>query len=166
MNITLLLSKIGLPANLSQDVTLIIFVAFVSFVYGMLLGRHKLMSILVNVYVSFAVISVVPEKIFKAENQKVFAFLILLVILTFVSRKIFDIAFASGGSALIWRVFVVSFLQVALVLSIVLSLIPKKEALAYVSNTAYNYLVVGWAPFFWMIIPLIAMFLLYRKSKY
>jgi len=145
---------------------LLLFVALVAFIYGMVLGKHKLMSVLVNVYVSFAVVSVIPEKIFKAENQKVLAFIVLLVILTFISRKIFDIAFASGGSALIWRVFVVSFLQVALVLSIILSLIPKKEALVYVSSNAYNYLVIGWAPLFWMVIPLIVMFLLYRKSKY
>jgi hypothetical protein len=166
MNITLLLSKIGLSSNLSQDVVLILFIALVSFIFGMVLGKHKLMSVLVNVYVSFAVIAVVPKEIFTQADQKVLAFIVLLAILTVISRKIFDISFASGGSAFMWRVFVVSFLQVALILSIVLSLIPKKEALTYVSNNAYNYLVVGWAPLFWMLIPLVCMFLLYRKSKY
>jgi len=166
MNLNLLLGKLGISTQLTQDISLIIVILLLSFIYGMLLGKHKLMSVLVNIYVSFAVVSVIPEKIFKAENQKVLAFIILLVILTFISRKIFDISFASGGSALVWRVFVVSFLQVALVLSIVLSFISKKEALVYVSANAYNYLVFGWAPFFWMIIPLVVMFLLYRKSKY
>ena len=166
MNITLLLSKIGLSSNLSQDVMLVLFVALVSFVFGMVLGKHKLMSVLVNIYVSFAVMSVVPKEMFSQTDYKVFAFLILLAVLTVLSRKIFDISFSSGGSAFMWRVFVVSFLQVALILSIVLSLVSKKEALAYVSSSAYEYLVIGWAPLFWMLIPLVCMFLLYRKNKY
>ena len=166
MNITLLLSKIGLSTSLSQDVTLVLLIALISFIFGMVLGKHKLMSVLVNIYVSFAVISVVPKEIFTQTDYKFIAFIILLAVLTVLSRKIFDISFSSGGSAFMWRVFVVSFLQIALILSIILSLVPKKEALTYVSSTAYGYMVVGWAPLFWMLIPLVCMFLLYRKNKY
>lgn len=166
MNITLLLSKIGLSTNLSQDVTLLLFVILVSFVYGMVLGKHKLMSVLVNLYVSFAVVSVIPSEIISQSDYRIYAFLGILLILTLISRRIFDVSFASGGSAFMWRIFVISFLQVALALSIILSMISKKEALQYVSNDAYTYLVVGWAPLFWMLIPLVGMFLLYRKSKY
>ena len=151
---------------MSQDVILVLFLALISFVFGMVLGKHKLMSVLVNVYVSFAVVSVVPKEIFNQADQKALAFIVLLAILTLISRKIFDISFASGGSAFMWRVFVVSFLQVVLILSIVFSMLPKKESLTYVSNNAYGYLVIGWAPLFWMLIPLVCMFLLYRKSKY
>jgi len=162
MNISLLLSKFGLSSNLSQDMTLILFVALVGFVYGMVLGKHKLMSVLVNIYVSFAVINVIPEK----TGYEIYIFLGLLLVLTILSRKVFDVYFASGGSAFMWRIFTVSFFQVILIISILLSMLPKKEALSYVSSTAYNYLVVGWAPLAWMCIPLVAMFVLHRKSRY
>jgi len=162
MNITLLLSKIGLSSNLSQDMTLILFIALISFVYGMVLGKKKLMSILVSIYIAFAIISVVPIEI----SYKAYVFLGLLVVLTLVSRKIFDIHFASGGSAFMWRIFIVSFFQVILIISVMLSMLPQADALSYVSSTAYSYLVSGWAPLTWMAIPLVAMFILHRKSRY
>jgi len=162
MNISLLLSKVGLSSSLSQDMMLIIFVALVGFIYGMVLGKHKLMSVLVNIYVAFAIINVIPEK----NDYEIYIFLGLLVALTILSRKVFDVYFASGGSAFMWRIFTVSFFQIILIISILLSMLPKQEALSYVSSTAYGYLVVGWAPLVWMCIPLIAMFILHRKSRY
>ena len=81
MNITLLLSKIGLSTSLSQDVTLVLLIALISFIFGMVLGKHKLMSVLVNIYVSFAVISVVPKEIFTQTDYKFIAFIILLAVL-------------------------------------------------------------------------------------
>jgi hypothetical protein len=47
-----------------------------------------------------------------------------------------------------------SFLQGILLLSIAFSIIPEKIVLTYISSDAYKYLVGGWAPFIWMVLPL------------
>lgn len=164
MNITLLLSKIGLSQKLSQDVMLILFIALVSFVYGMLIGRSRIMTVLVNIYIAFAVVMVIPKEMALDATTRALVFLGLAAGLTVLSKKFFDLSFSGAGSSFLWRIFSMSFLQVVLMLSIVLTIIPKKEALVYVSTSALGYLTAGWAPFVWMALPLIYMLFLYRKN--
>jgi len=164
MNITLLLSKLGLSPNLSQDVTLIFFIAFVSFIYGMVLGKYRVMNILINIYISFALIQVAPEGLLKNGQAKMIAFFILLVLLTIVSKRFYDIYFSGAGSSFLCKIFVVSFLQIILILSIIFSILPKGDALAYVSSSAYGYLVSGYFPLFWMAFPLIFLFFLCKRG--
>jgi len=164
MNITLLLSKLGLSPNLSQDVTLILFIAFLSFIYGMVLGKYRVMNILINIYISFALMQVVPKEFLKNSQIEVIVFFVLLVLLTILSKRFYDISFSGAGSSFLWRIFVVSFLQIVLVLSIIFSILPKSEVLNYVSPTAYEYLVSGYFPLFWMAFPLIFLFFLCKRG--
>jgi hypothetical protein len=164
MNVTLLLSKIGLSPNLSQDVMLVLFIALLSFIYGMVLGKYRVMNILINIYISFAIIQVVPNALIKDDQMKVVVFFVLLVLLTIVSKRFYDISFSGAGSSFLWRIFVVSFLQIVLILSIIFSILPEKEALAYVSPSAFGYLVSGYFPLFWMVFPLIFLFFLCKKG--
>lgn len=165
MNLTLILSKIGLSPKVSQDIMLILFIALASFVYGMLIGRHRLMTVLINIYVAFALIAVVPKSLLADYDTKIIAFLAVLVGLTILSKRFFDISFSGSGSAFLFRIFSMSFLQMALVLSIILAYLPAKVALEYVSKTAYGYLVLDWAMLFWMAAPLAYMFFVYNKTN-
>ena len=162
MNLNLILSKIGISTQLTQDVSLIIFVALASFVYGMLMGKHRIMGFLVNTYISYAVVSVIPKIMLGDYSSKILVFLILLILLTLLNQRFFGISFY--GSSYLWRVFSLSFLQIALLLSIIFSIMPKNEALGYISGNAYKFLVLGWAPLFWMAAPLVFLFLIYRKG--
>ncbi|MFA6973750.1 MAG: hypothetical protein WC238_03385 [Parcubacteria group bacterium] len=166
MNITLLFSNLGLSASMSQNVMLLIFVALLSFVYGMLLGKHKLMSVLINIYVAFAVVSVIPAKTFADYNQQILLFLGILVVMTILDKRFFDISLSGSGSSFLFRVFSMSFLEIILVLSIIFSYTPAKVALGYISSDAYTYLVTGWAPLVWMVAPLAYMFFIYKKINH
>jgi len=166
MNITLLFSKLGLSPQMSQNVMLIIFIALVSFVYGMLLGKHKLMTVLINIYVAFAVVSVIPKGFITDYNQKILIFLGILVVMTILDKRFFDISFSGAGSGFLFRVFSMSFLEIVLVLSIIFSFTPAKIALGYISSDAYTYLVTGWAPLIWMAAPLAYMFFIYKKINH
>jgi hypothetical protein len=163
MNLTLILSKIGLSQKLSQDIMLVLFIALVSFVYGMLIGRYRLMTVLINIYVSFAVISVVPASLLADYSSKIIAFFAVIVGLTVLNKRFFEIVLSSTGAGFLFRVFSMSFLQMTLMLSIILSYLPQKVALEYVSKTAYSYLVVDWAMLFWMVAPLAYMFFIYKR---
>lgn len=163
MNPITILSNLGVPANLMQDIMLLLFVALASFIYGTLIGRWRLMTVLINIYAAFAIITVIPADLIADYNLKLLIFFILLIGMTLLNKRFFDISFSGSGTNYMLRVFLMSFLEIALVLSIVFSLVPKKVALGYLSANAYGYLVVGWAPLVWMALPLVYMFFMYRK---
>lgn len=163
MNLTLLLSKIGLSANMSQDITLLLVVVFVSFIFGMFIGRYKLISILINIYVSCAIINAVPEKYLTDYSYKLIGFFALVIILTLFGKKLFEIHISGAGSGFLWRVFAMSFLEVVLLISITLTLIPQKIALTYVSRFSYNYLASENAHLFWLVFPLAFMVFIHKR---
>lgn len=165
MNFNLLLSKIGISYQLTQDITLLVFIVLASFAYGTFIGRYKLMTVLINIYISFAVINVIPVNLLGKDTSILLVFFVLLVGLTLASRRFFDISFSGSGTGFLWRVFSMSFLQVGLILSIAFSVIPRKVALVYISSAAHQYLASEWAKFIWMTAPLVYMFLLYRRDK-
>ncbi len=140
MNVTSIFSKVGLPVALAQDISLLLAIVFVSFVFGMFIGRFKLITILINIYVSLAILAAVPKSYLSDYTYSLGLFLILIVVLTLVSKRLFEIYISGAGSGFLWRVFAMSFLEVMLLISSVLFIMPKKVALGYVSSTAYPYL--------------------------
>ncbi|HPN96750.1 MAG TPA: hypothetical protein PLK35_03205 [Candidatus Moranbacteria bacterium] len=163
MNLSSLFSKLGLSITVTQDITLLLVLVFASFLLGMFIGRYRLITILINIYVSFAIISVVPEKYFTDYNYKMMGFLALVIVFTLLGKKLFDIYMSGSGTGFLWRVFAMSFLEIVLIISIILSIIPKKVALEYVSPSSYGYLASETALFIWMIIPLILLIFIHKR---
>ncbi|PIS12043.1 MAG: hypothetical protein COT73_00580, partial [Bdellovibrio sp. CG10_big_fil_rev_8_21_14_0_10_47_8] len=88
--------------------------------------KYKIMTVLINIYVSFALISVIPKDFVLDYNTKLILFFVLVAGLTLVSKRFFDLSISGAGSYFLLKVFLMSFLQVALVLSIVFSTVSKK----------------------------------------
>lgn len=165
MNPVALFSKLGISSNLSQDISLLFLVIFVSFVFGMFIGRYKLLTILVNIYISLAVIAAVPKGFLASYSHNLIAFFSILIILTLISKKFFEVSISGAGSGFLWRVFAMSFLEVVLLISIAVSMVPEKVALGYVSATSYKYLASDNFRFIWTIAPLVFMFFIQRRSN-
>jgi membrane protein implicated in regulation of membrane protease activity len=91
MNLSLIFSQMGLSAKTAQDVMLFIVVALVSFVFGMSIGRFKLITVLINIYVAVAILSVFPKTILPDYTYSLILFLGVIVILTVLGKKIFEI---------------------------------------------------------------------------
>jgi len=163
MDLNALLLKIGISEQLTQDVSLVLIILLASFLLGMLIGRNRIMALLISTYVSFALLSAVPEDFWSNFSYKFFTFLGILVILTLANKRFLDVYFSGTGSSFLWKIFFMSFLEIVLILSIGLSFLPAKEALGYVSTNAYGYLVLGWSKIFWMVAPLIFMFFFGRR---
>jgi hypothetical protein len=163
MDLSTLLLKIGISQQLTQDVSLVLIVLLASFLLGMLVERHRIMAVLIGTYVSFALISVIPETIWPDYKYKFFAFLAILAILALANKRFLDVYFSGTGSSFFGKIFFISFLEIILVLSIGLSFLPAKEALGYVSPNTYSYLVLGWSKIFWMVAPLVFMFFFGRR---
>ena len=163
MNLSLILSQIGLSAKTTQDVVLLLIVVLASFIFGISIGRLKLVPVLISSYISVALLSVFPKDILSDYSYSLFLFFGVIVFLTTFGRKMFEIPISGSGKSFLWRIFVMSFLEIMLLLSVALSLIPKKIALGYISTSSYDYLVSSNFAFFWMIAPLLCMFFIHKK---
>lgn len=163
MNLNLIFSQLGFSQKTIQDVMLFLVIAFISFVFGMLVGRYKLITVLINIYVAIALMSVLPAKLFSDYSYHLILFFVIIVGLTFLGKKMFEVPMFGSGKSFLWRVFAMSFLEVMLMLSAALSIMPKKEALNYISSNSYNYLVSENALIFWMLAPLVFLFIIHKK---
>lgn len=163
MNLDSIISKTGLSWNLTQDVTFLIIIIAASFVFGLFIGRYKLITILINIYVSLALLAAVPEKYLTGYNYELIFFLALVVILTLFGRQLFEIHISGSGKGFMWRVFVMSFLEIILLASIIFSILPKDKALNFVSANVYHYLASSDWRFIWMAVPLVFIFIIHKR---
>ncbi len=161
MNVDLLLSKIGISQNFVQDFTLLLVIVILTIGLAFLIGRHRLIQMLISTYVALALLSAFPEKYLSDYSFELVFFFVALVLVTISSKKIFGIYIS--GAEFMWRIFVVSFLEVVLMLSIVFTITPKKIALEYISPNAYDYLVSSEFHFLWLFLPLLFVYLIRKR---
>lgn len=162
MNLSLLFSQLGLSAQAAQDVMLFLIIVLISFIFGTFIGR-RLITVLINIYIAFALVTVFPKGLLADYTYALAVFFGIIIALTFFGKKMFDLPLSGSGKGFLWRIFVMSFLEVTLMLSIAFSLMPKKIALEYVSLNSYGYLVSDNLAFFWMFAPLLFMFIIHKK---
>ena len=165
MNLATILSKLGIATSLTQDITLLIVIALASFLFAVFIGKSKLAAVLVGSYISFALVSVVPAEYLAGNGYKFLAFLAIVVALTIWGGKMIDISIGGIGSGFMWKIFVMSFLEVIMLLSIVVAFMPKKDALVYISPSSYGYLINDPMRLIWMAAPLIFLLFVQRKSR-
>lgn len=165
MNLSSILPKLGLSAGMTQDFTLLIVLVLASFLFGIFIGRSRLISVLLNTYISVALVSVIPTAYLADYSNKVIVFLILVVGLTILGKRMFDLSISGAGSGFMWRVFVMSFLEIILLISIILTLIPKKVALGYVSASSYGYLATDPMKLILMAAPLLFLFFIQKRVR-
>ena len=154
-----------MASNLTQDVTLLLVVALASFLFAVLIGKSKLAAVLVGSYISFALVSVIPKDYLSGNGYAFLAYLIIVVALTLWGGKMIDISIGGIGSGFMWKIFVMSFLEVLMILSIVLSFLPKKDALVYISSSSYGYLINDPMRLIWMAAPLLFLLFVQRKGR-
>lgn len=163
MNLSTILSKLGIATSFTQDVTLLIVIALLSFLFAVAIGKSRLAAVLVGSYISFALVSVAPPNWLIDGSYKLIAYLVIVVGIALWGRKIIDISVGGIGSGFMWKIFVMSFLEVIMILSIAVALVPKREALAYISLNSYGYLMNDPMPLIWMAAPLIFLFFVQRR---
>lgn len=165
MDFNLIFSSIGISANLMQDIIFLAIIVLISFVFGMFIGRYRLVTVLINIYISLALLEAVPKNYLLSYSYNLLFFFVLLISLTLAGKKLFEIHISGAGSGFLWRVFMTSFLEVMLLTSVTLTLLPKKIALSYVSRAIYYYLTSPIAYFFWLVVPLVFIIMIHKKLR-
>lgn len=156
------------------DLFIILFFVVASLLYGLSLGRDRLLVILVSIYISLAVVKYVPFitnfnasiSINDAFALRVSVFLGLFILLFFLlsqSALLHTLGAASTHGPL-WQVLMFSFLHVGLLISVTLSFFPADTS-ALLSPATYGLFVSDTAKACWVILPVFAMALVGRQSS-
>jgi hypothetical protein len=160
------------PANPTWDLFIILFFVIATFLYGMTLGRARVVVQIVSSYMTMAVLSAAPFlDRFEARtplNHTIFYliafFLVFSVLCLLLSKSAFHqhLAEAKGG----WGdVLILSVVQIGFLTSIVLSSMSG-WALGHLSSVTRLVFASDPAPFVWTILPIGALVIIRgRKGK-
>ena len=160
-------------AQPNWDLFIILFFVVAAFLYGLSLGRDRVIVILVSIYMGLAIVNTAPYlNDFSAEVSfnnasifKVTIFLGIFIALFFLlsrSALLHTIA-ASDSPGRWWQSILFSFFHVGLMISIVMAYLPK-DIVNNVSAGMRNLFISDPAKFFWLVAPIVVMVLI-RKGK-
>ncbi len=155
------------------DLFIILFFVIAAFLYGLSLGRDRIITILVSIYISLAIVEYAPlvnsegfQNMINAVLGQFFvfqisAFLFLFIFLFFViTRSALRKTIASADSpGPWWQVLIYSILHVGLIVSVVLSYIPWEAIEDVLAPLTQRVFLTDFARNIWIIGPLVAMFI-------
>jgi len=156
-------------AQPSWDLFIVLFFIIAGFLYGLSLGRDRVIVILVSIYMTLAVVNTAPfignlqanvglTNIFVLRISAFVAVFIVLFLLLARSALLQTIA-SSDTKGSWWQVMLFSFLHVGLLISIILSFLPSSavDRLAPLTQSIFT---SETGRFLWIIGPIIAMVLI------
>ncbi len=158
--------KFGLPDILTKDISFLMFFIIISIAFGMVIGRFRLINVLINVYIAIAILTVMPKDFFLPQSIMALLFFVVAVIaLTIIDSHLFDIHISGSGGSFFWRLFVMSFFEAGLIFSVFISFWDEDTLLKIISSDIYSLFVSQYARIFWMLAPLAVLFFINKKEK-
>lgn len=158
----------------SWDLFIIIFFIAAAFVYGLSLGRDRIIVILVSMYMALAIINTAPF-LGKLSGQfgidqlfvvRVTAFIGVFLLLFFLLSRsaLLGTIVKSTSDGRWWQTILFSFLHIGLLISLVLSFFPAQTQGALTPLTTKIF-ATDIARFLWVLAPILAMVVLRDKKK-
>lgn len=158
-------------AHPQWDIIVILILVAGGFFYGLSTGKAKIAARILYTYAAFAITSALPMSVaasfFNNENifflrAGIFLFLFLLLSFFLGSRK-FGPKFISSSDS--WRrIFIMSFLQVGLLIHLVLYFIPGEEIDFIAPFTRYVFAYPE-LHVWWLLVPLAVMMFFKRRER-
>ena len=158
------------------DLFIILFFVVASLIYGVSLGRDRIIVILVSIYMALAIVNYMPflTGVSTAEVSvndtfalRVSVFLgVFILLFFFLSHSALMKAFGHGGSGQgkFWQVMIYSFLHVGLLISVTLSFFPADLA-NVLSPLSQSLFMSDIARAVWVTLPVVAMAIFGRGDK-
>lgn len=163
MQLEKLFKSLGLSVASAELVTLVLVILAITVAFWLLVGRFRLHSVLINIYISFALAGALPKQIIGTNTTLlILLFMISIVLLTLMGKYTFDIHLSGSGLAY-WQIFIMSFLEVGLIMSLLAGFVGDKTLLKFLSKDALFYFSSPWAKFLWLAMPLA--FLIYINKR-
>lgn len=153
----------------SWDLFIILFFIVAGFLYGLSLGRDRIIVILISVYMALAVVNSAPFiGNFQADigiDQffafRISTFVVVFIVLFFLMSRsaLLSTIASSDKSGAWWQVLLFSFLHVGLLISITLSFLPPAAA-THLAPLTQKIFVQDIGRFIWIVAPIVAMILI------
>jgi len=165
MQLNQIFQNLGLAKSATELATLILVILAASWLFWLFIGRFRLHNFLINTYISFALVQIVPKDMMLfSKYSSLILFFVFIALLTLANRYLFDIHQYGSGLA-IWQVFVMSFLEIMLLISIIFSFLSAKESLQYISVNYLIYFTDPWWRVLWMVMPLLFLVVVKKRNK-
>ncbi|PIS40876.1 MAG: hypothetical protein COT26_01065 [Candidatus Kerfeldbacteria bacterium CG08_land_8_20_14_0_20_43_14] len=161
----------------SWDLFIILFFVIAAFLYGLSLGRDRIIVIMVSIYMGLAIVNTAPflaNTVITIQSPfviKISVFLgVFVALFFFLSRSaLLRTLAASDAQGRWWQVLIYSILHVGLLVSVVLNYL-NPAAIAKLAPLTQRIFATPNARFIWIIAPIIAMILFggaaAEKKKY
>ncbi len=149
-------------------------------IYGLFLGRNRMVVLLVSTYFSLAISRVIPWNLMASANWlglgaetgpsgslRIIIFLALILLFYFlIPRSVLSstLRLRKRGEASWAVLFLLSILQIGLLASIIFSFLPV-QATGELSHLVQRMFLGSSAEFVWISLPIIAVVLIKRKKK-
>ena len=169
LNIDQALNSLNM-GNPSWDLFLVGFFVVGALLYGLSLGKDRIIAIMVSIYMALAVVAALPEfvlniKVNDSYTVQITAFLSVFIVLFFLlSRQAVLNALAPSGEGKWWQTLVFSVLHVGLLVSVTLSFMPVSILGKFSTLTQYIF-TNDWTNFGWIAAPIVAMILIGRNRE-
>jgi len=164
-------SKLNLDwQNPSWDLFLIAFFVVGALLYGISLGKDRIIAILVSIYMALAVVNALPDFVMNIKMNENFtlqitAFVSIFVVLFFLlSRSAILNAIDTSQQGKWYQVIIFSVLHVGLLVSVAMSFMPEifVHKFADITQLIFTH---EWAQFGWIIVPIVAMIVFGRRQE-
>lgn len=163
-------------ATPTWDLFILIFFVVAAFLYGLSLGRDRIIVILVSIYMALAVVNSAPfigglaAKEVSIVIGQVFAFRVtlflgvFLILFLLLSRSALLGGVVSNQPGSWWQVILFSVLHIGLLISIVLSFLSG-EIVGHLAPFTRIIFVSDLGKFFWIVTPILAMIFIGSGKK-
>ncbi|MFH0818940.1 MAG: hypothetical protein V1898_03025 [Patescibacteria group bacterium] len=148
----------------SWDLFLVGFFIIGALLYGISLGKDRIIAILVSIYMALAVVHALPDFILNVKlndnyTLQITAFISIFVILFFLlSRSAVLNSIDTSQQGKWYQVIIFSVLHIGLLISVSLSFMPEAFINQFSTTTRYVF-TDQWTAFAWIIAPIVAMLL-------
>ncbi|MFH0907098.1 MAG: hypothetical protein ABIC36_02705 [bacterium] len=167
---------IGFASGWDIFIILIFFIAI--FVYGLFLGRNRMIILLLSSYFSLAIVQVLPwEKLSSigwlgvsqepSGSLKILIFLVIILLFFFlIPRSVLSssLRIKKRGDSSWMQLLILSIVQVGMLAMVILSFLPGKE-MENIGPIIKKLFIGPGAQFIWIALPIVAVVLMRRKKK-
>lgn len=158
-------------ANPTWDLFLVLFFVVGVLLYGLSLGRDRVVMIMISIYMGLAIVTNAPYirdftgaisyNEFAIQIGAFFGLFTLLFIM--LSRSALFAHWESGMAGGVWQTMIFSILHVGLIASVAMSFLPG-DALSHFSETTRTLFLSDPGKFTWLVAPVAAMMIFGRKA--
>ena len=160
-------------ATPTWDLFILLFFLVGTLVYGMTLGRERVVMLIVAIYMDLAVVSYAPYihdmktslTLGAGFALQITTFIgIFLILLFLLSKTALAHSFSLGDGGAWWQVLTFSALHVGLLTSVVLSYLPP-DALNALTPVTREIFTSDQGRFAWIVVPILAMVIIRGEKK-